>query len=110
MSVATAIGCIVPFGAFVMFSIAALLLVYKGSIVGAVVIFVLGLAVLTVADHVVRPYVIGNATRLPFLFVLVGILGGVEAFGMLGLFLGPAIMAILVDLWREATEGVVANP
>ena len=63
----------------------------------------LGLAVLTVADHVVRPYVIGNATRLPFLFVLVGILGGVEAFGMLGLFLGPAIMAILVDLWREAT-------
>jgi predicted PurR-regulated permease PerM len=104
MGVATCIGCIVPFGAFAMFSIAALLLVYKGAIFGAVFIFVFGLAVLTVADHVVRPYVIGNATRLPFLFVLVGILGGVEAFGMLGLFLGPAIMAILVDLWREATD------
>ncbi len=103
LGVATAIGAIVPFGAFVMFSIAALLLVYKSALVGAVIIFVLGMVVLTVADHVVRPYVIGNATRLPFLFVLVGILGGVEAFGMLGLFLGPAIMAILVDLWREAT-------
>jgi predicted PurR-regulated permease PerM len=103
LGVATAIGCIVPFGAFVMFSIAALLLIYKGALVGAAVIFALGLIVLTAADHVVRPYVIGNATRLPFLFVLVGILGGVEAFGMLGLFLGPAIMAILVDLWREAT-------
>jgi predicted PurR-regulated permease PerM len=104
MGVATCIGCIVPFGAFVMFSLAAVLLVYKGAILAAVIIFVLGLAVLTAADHVVRPYVIGNATRLPFLFVLVGILGGVEAFNMLGLFLGPAIMAILVDLWREATD------
>ena len=110
MGVATAIGCIVPFGAFVMFSLAAILLIYKGAIVGAVFIFVLGLVVLTIADHAVRPYVIGSATRLPFLFVLVGILGGVEAFGMLGLFLGPAIMAILVDLWREATDadGAVA--
>ena len=104
MGLATAIGCIVPFGAFVMFSLASALLIYKGALFGAVFIFVLGLAVLTAADNVVRPYVIGSATRLPFLFVLVGILGGVEAFGMLGLFLGPAIMAILVDLWREATE------
>jgi len=104
LGAATAIGAIIPFGAFVMFSIAALLLVFKGAVLGAVIVFALGLAVLTVADHVVRPYVIGNATRLPFLFVLVGILGGVEAFGMLGLFLGPAIMAILVDLWREATD------
>jgi predicted PurR-regulated permease PerM len=104
LGAATAVGAIIPFGAFVMFSIAAALLIYKGAIVGAVIIFALGLVVLTAADHVVRPYVIGNATRLPFLFVLVGILGGVEAFGMLGLFLGPAIMAILVDLWREATS------
>ncbi len=104
LGVATAIGAIVPFGAFVMFSIAALLLIVKGSMVGAAIIFVFGLIVLTAADHVIRPYVIGNATQLPFLFVLVGILGGVEAFGMLGLFLGPAIMAILVDLWREATS------
>ena len=104
MGIATSIGAIVPFGAFVMFALAAILLIYKGAIFGAGFIFVLGLVVLTVADHVVRPYVIGNATRLPFLFVLVGILGGVEAFGMLGLFLGPAIMAILVDLWREATD------
>jgi predicted PurR-regulated permease PerM len=104
MGVATAIGCIIPFGAFAMFSLAAALLAYEGAIFGAVFIFAFGLAVLTVADHVVRPYVIGNATRLPFLFVLVGILGGVEAFGMLGLFLGPAVMAILVDLWREATD------
>ncbi len=102
LGVATAIGAIIPFGAFVMFSIASILLIAKGAAVAAGVVFVAGLVVLTLADHVVRPVIIGNATRLPFLFVLVGILGGVEAFGMLGLFLGPAIMTILVDLWRES--------
>ena len=104
LGVATAIGAIIPFGAFVMFSLASLLLIAKGAAGAAAVVFAAGLAVLTAADHVVRPFIIGNATRLPFLFVLVGILGGVEAFGMLGLFLGPAIMTILVDLWREATS------
>ena len=51
------------------------------------------------------PALIGGTTRLPFLWVLLGILGGVETFGLLGLFLGPAVMAALVLLWREFTEG-----
>ena len=104
LGVATAIGAIIPFGAFVMFSIASLLLICKGSMIAATVIFLLGLVVLTIADHLVRPIVIGNATRLPFLLVLLGILGGVETCGLLGLFLGPAIMTVLVDLWREGTQ------
>ncbi len=54
-----------------------------------------------VADHFVRPVLIGGTTRLPFLWVLLGILGGVETWGLLGLFLGPAIMAALMLLWRE---------
>jgi len=103
LGIVTAIGAIIPFGAFVMFSTASLLLIFKGSMVGAVVIFLLGLVVLIVADHVVRPLVIGNATRLPFLLVLLGIIGGVETCGLLGLFLGPALMTVVVDLWREAT-------
>jgi predicted PurR-regulated permease PerM len=102
LGIATAIGAIIPFGAFFMFSIASLLLIYKGSVIAAAAIFGLGLVVLAVADHVIRPIVIGNATRLPFLLVLLGILGGVETCGLLGLFLGPAIMTVLVDLWREA--------
>jgi predicted PurR-regulated permease PerM len=51
----------------------------------------------------VRPKLIGGATKLPFLWVLLGILGGVESFQLLGLFLGPAIMAALMLLWRELT-------
>jgi predicted PurR-regulated permease PerM len=52
----------------------------------------------------VRPVLIGGATRLPFLWVLFGLLGGVETWGLLGLFLGPAIMAALIFLWREWTD------
>jgi predicted PurR-regulated permease PerM len=99
----TAIAAMVPFGAPVVFGIAALLLLTQGSVVSAVVIGVLGFVVTFVADHFVRPTLIGNATRLPFLWVLLGILGGVETWGLLGLFLGPAIMAALMLLWREWT-------
>jgi predicted PurR-regulated permease PerM len=104
LGIATAIGAIIPFGAFFMFSIASIMLIYKGAMISAIVIFALGLAVVAVADHLVRPIIIGNATRLPFLWVLLGILGGVEAWGLLGLFLGPAIMTVLMDLWREGTQ------
>ena len=59
-----------------------------------------------VADHFVRPVLIGGATRLPFVWVLLGILGGVESFGLLGLFLGPALLAVLITLWRELAQPV----
>ena len=64
----------------------------------------IGFLLIFVADHFIRPALIGGATRLPFLWVLIGILGGVETLGLIGLFVGPAVMAILVMLWREFLE------
>lgn len=97
----TAVAATIPFGAPLVFGIAALLLVAKGALGAAAAIAAAGFVVVAVADHVVRPAMIGGATRLPFLWVLLGILGGVESFGLLGLFLGPAVMAALILLWRE---------
>lgn len=97
----TAVAAMVPFGAALAFGVAALILVTQGSVVAAIIIAVLGFVVTFIADHFIRPSLIGNATRLPFLWVLLGILGGVETWGLLGLFLGPAIMAALMLLWRE---------
>jgi predicted PurR-regulated permease PerM len=72
------------------------------------VVFCTGMAVTLAADHFVRPVLIGGTTKLPFIWVLLGILGGVEAWGLIGLFIGPAIMAALILLWREwAGEGRV---
>jgi predicted PurR-regulated permease PerM len=97
----TAVAAMVPFGAAVAFGIAALLLLAKGTVAAAIVILALGLVVTFAADHFIRPTLIGSTTRLPFLWVLLGILGGVETWGLVGLFLGPAIMAALILLWRE---------
>ena len=101
----TALAAMIPFAAPVVFGIASLLLAATGSLAWGIGVFCLGMAVTFVADHFVRPVLIGGATKLPFLWVLLGILGGVEAWGLIGLFLGPAIMAALILLWREWTDG-----
>jgi predicted PurR-regulated permease PerM len=100
----TAVAAMIPFGAALAFGLAALLVLAKGATIAAVAVFGSGLAVTFIADHAIRPVLIGGATRLPFLWVLLGILGGVETWGLLGLFLGPAIMAALILLWREWTD------
>ncbi|MEI9927956.1 MAG: AI-2E family transporter [Sphingomonas sp.] len=104
LGVLTAVAAMIPFGAPLLFGIAALLLVAQGSVGGAIAVVAIGLAVVGVADHFIRPVLIGGATRLPFIWVLIGILGGVETLGLLGLFIGPAAMAVLVMLWREYLE------
>ena len=104
----TAVAAMIPFGAPLLFGIAALLLLVQDMVGSAIGILVFGFAVVAVADHFVRPALIGGATRLPFLWVLIGILGGVESCGLLGLFVGPATMAALVLLWRELVSGPTA--
>ena len=54
-----------------------------------------------VADHFVKPVLIGGTTQLHFLAVLFGLLGGVETLGIIGLFLGPMVMVLFMTLWRE---------
>ena len=100
----TAVAAMVPFAAAIAFGIAALTLLGTGSVVSAIIVVVAGFLVTFTADHFVRPSLIGGTTKLPFLWVLLGILGGVETFRLLGLFLGPAIMAALMLIWRDLTE------
>ncbi len=98
---ATAILAMIPFGAPFIFGLGAIVLLSQDGIVPAIVLLGIGAVVVFVADHFVRPVLIGGSAKLPFLWVLLGILGGLEGFGLVGLFLGPAIMAALLTLWRE---------
>jgi len=100
----TGVAAVIPFAAPVVYSLAGLYLLAIGNKLGAIIILVFGSVLVFVADHFIRPVLIGGATRLPFLWVLLGILGGLETMGFLGLFLGPAVMAALVALWREWTD------
>jgi len=105
----TAVAAMVPFGAPLVFGLAALIMLFQGSLVAAVALLALGVVVTFVADHFIRPVIIGGATRLPFLWVLLGILGGVETFGVIGLFVGPVVMSVLMQLWRDWVDGAEAS-
>ena len=104
LGLVTAVLATVPFGAPVVYIACGLYLLAASQTTAAIALLVFGTVVVFVADHFVRPILIGNSTRLPFLWVLLGIFGGLESFGLIGLFLGPAIMSVLIAIWREAAE------
>jgi predicted PurR-regulated permease PerM len=97
----TALAAMIPFVVPTVFIVVSLILLSVGSMAGAMVVLVWGTLVMFVADHFVKPVLIGGAIELPFLAVLFGILGGVETLGLLGLFLGPVVMVLFVTLWQE---------
>lgn len=97
----TAFAAMIPFAVPIVFAGVSLILALNGSMVGALVVVIWGTLVMFVADHFIKPVLIGGAIELPFLAVLFGILGGVETLGILGLFIGPMIMVLFITLWQE---------
>ena len=59
-----------------------------------------GIVVVFVADYIVRPRLVGNRIKMNDLLVFIAIFGGIEAFGILGLILGPIAVAVLLALLR----------
>jgi predicted PurR-regulated permease PerM len=101
-SVLTIVLAMVPLGGWVALAAASLTLVVQdGTLLTSVGLFVFGAAVLLIGDNFIQPALIGGSAELPFLLVLIGILGGMQSFGLVGLFLGPVIMAALLTVWRE---------
>lgn len=94
----------IPFAAPLIFTGISLYLLAQGKLIAATGVFVFSLLVLSIGDHVVRPRIIGGSVELPFLWVLFGIMGGVEVFGLIGLFIGPALMALVLMMWNDLTE------
>jgi predicted PurR-regulated permease PerM len=106
-SLATAVLGIVPFGAPAAVAVASLTLMATSQAIVGLALLGIGLVVIFIIDHTARPKLIGGSIRLPFLWALFGVFGGLEAFGVVGLFLGPAILAVALAIWREA---VAATP
>jgi predicted PurR-regulated permease PerM len=109
LGLATGALAMIPFAALLIFTGVSLVLMVQGSMVGAVSVFVFGMLVLAIGDQVVRPKIIGNSVELPFLWALLSILGGVEVFGLIGLFLGPALMSMVIMMWKDMTESMSAG-
>jgi predicted PurR-regulated permease PerM len=78
-------------------------LMSTGLLLKGVLMLVWGAVLVYPADNVLRPILISNATRVPFVIVMFGALGGLEAFGLVGLLAGPVVLAIAMAIWREWT-------
>ncbi|MFO0981725.1 MAG: AI-2E family transporter [Planctomycetota bacterium] len=108
LGVTTAFASLIPFGPPFVWLPAALWLLLNGAVVKGVVLLAWGTLVVSTIDNILRPYFISQATRLPVLLIFFGVLGGASAFGLIGLFLGPIVLVILLILWREwAQENVL---
>jgi len=101
LGAATALIALIPFGAPLIWGGAGIWLLMTDRTGAGVGLLLWGLLAVSWVDNLVRPLVISNATRIPFLLVMFGVLGGIAAFGLVGLFLGPVILAVLMAVWRE---------
>jgi predicted PurR-regulated permease PerM len=101
-AIVTAAFAMVPLGAWVVFSAASILVAVQGASVAlALALFAFGAIIMIVGDTIVWPWLVGNRSRLPFLIALIGIFGGLHTFGLVGLFVGPVLLAACWIVLRD---------
>jgi len=101
----TALFSLVPLvGSAAVWGPAAIVLAISGHWVKALILLVWGAGIVAQADNVVRPYVISERANLNTLAVFFALLGGVKAFGVIGLFVGPVALSftlVVLEMLRE---------
>ena len=96
----TAFLAIIPMGATLIWLPLSIILIVSNQFWSGIGLLLWGFLAVSTIDNVVRPLVISGAGRVPFPIVLFGVLGGLSAFGAVGLFLGPVILAVLLSVWQ----------
>jgi len=100
----------VPVGPPLVWAPAAFWLFSQGHTGWAIFLLIWGIAVVSSVDNVIKPLIISRGSNLPFILVLLGVLGGVFAFGFIGVFLGPTLLAIgfaLIEDWSGEKDKAI---
>lgn len=101
LGVLTALFALIPFATPLAWGGAGAWLLFQGETGAAIGVWLWGAAVVSQIDNVLRPIFISSVGAIPFLLVLFGVLGGLLAFGLVGLFAGPIVLAVAWAVWRE---------
>jgi predicted PurR-regulated permease PerM len=80
------------------------MLLFSGHWIKGIILLVWAVVVVHPVDNVLRPYLIGERVKLSTLYVFFALLGGLKAFGGLGVFIGPLILALTVALFKFLRE------
>ena len=101
LGVVAGIISILPVGAPLVWIPATIWLFVQGQIGWGIFMAIYGVAGISSVDNVIRPWLISRGADLPLLLTLLGAIGGVLAFGFLGLFLGPVMLAVGYTLLKD---------
>ena len=107
---ATGLLGIVPFGAMVALAGVVLYLYAVNAAGAAMAVLAFGAVAIFVTDHFIRPSLISGAARLPLVLALLGIVAGLETFGILGVFIGPTLLAVMLTVWRALAAPATPSP
>lgn len=102
---------VVPAGPFMVMFPAALWLFHQGATGWAIFMLIWGLGV-GMIDNFVRPWLISQGSVMPFLLILMGVLGGAVAFGFIGVFIGPTLLAVghrIIGEWVATSRVATAS-
>ncbi|MDQ1901344.1 AI-2E family transporter [Paracoccus sp. WLY502] len=110
LGVITGFMALIPGGAPLCFTLVSIYLVASGSALAGVLLFVWGSVELFIVDKTIRPVLVGGPVKMPFLPTFFGLVGGVKTMGIVGLFVGPVLMALLVAIWREWLREIRTHP
>jgi predicted PurR-regulated permease PerM len=101
LGVGTFFLSVIPGGPALLWAPAALWLYSNGSTGRAIFLALWGIVIVGGSDNVVRPLLIGKGIDAPLALVFLGVIGGVFAFGFLGLFIGPVLLVVAYNLFEE---------
>ncbi|MCX7857363.1 MAG: AI-2E family transporter [Deltaproteobacteria bacterium] len=73
-------------------------LIYKGLFMKALILFVLGIGIISMIDNIVRPLIVREKVKMPLILVFFSILGGISLFGLIGIIMGPLVVALFVSV------------
>lgn len=105
--VLTAVFAYVPLvGTALVWGPVALLLVAQGRPGAAIFVAIWSLALTGTVDNVIRPIIVRGRSDVPLLLVFLGAFGGLGSFGLIGLLVGPVLVAVLLALLRIYAEEV----
>jgi predicted PurR-regulated permease PerM len=77
---------------------------------GGIALILVGVFVIGLTDNLLRPILVGRDTRLPDYLILLATLGGLAAFGLAGVIIGPIIAAFFLSVWHMAEKEFRAMP
>lgn len=101
LGAATCLLSLVPIGPPMIWGGAAIWLFYQGSAGWGIFMLLWGFFLISTVDNVIKPLLISRSSNMPFVLVFLGVMGGVLAFGFVGAFIGPTLLAVGLNLMQE---------